>query len=251
MHRNASHNGNSVYTVRTKVPLDGKAEGKTNKQTCSSALRGKLAKPRRLHLYLLPVKAVGPLPLTRTLPRPCCWNKAPTVCACSGESAWENAGPPPPWLRLGPLGQAEFFFFFLGREGGGVGRLSGGWNEWRMGCVWEPCPRPACPLVKRASALPICNADLSSCRLTLGKGASMAGIKQSSADGKCHSHFDSWPPFFFFFFSNPPPPPLRKETPPPLLCASVTTRARLLDCHIRFQGEKENKVQSSHSHRGQ
>ena len=95
-----------------------------------------------------------------------------------------------------------FCFFFLGREGGGVGRLSGGWNEWRMGCVWEPCPRPACPLVKRASALPICNADLSSCRLTLGKGASMAGIKQSSADGKCHSHFDSWPPFFFFFFAN-------------------------------------------------
>lgn len=52
-------------------------------------------------------------------------------------------------------------------------------------------PRPACPLVKRASALPICNADLPSCRLTLGKDASMVGIKQASADGKCHSHFDS------------------------------------------------------------
>ncbi|KAA8587225.1 hypothetical protein FQN60_016087 [Etheostoma spectabile] len=60
-----------------------------------------------LHLYMQPVKAVGLLPLTRTLPRPCCWNKAPTMCACSGELARENAGPPPPWQRLRPFGQAE------------------------------------------------------------------------------------------------------------------------------------------------
>lgn len=236
MHLNASHNGNSVYTVRTKVLFRWQSWGE-NKQTNMqfSVKGGKLAKPRRLHLYLQPVKAAGPLPLTRTLPRPCCWNKAPTVGACSGE----NAGPPPPWLRLGPLGRAEVFF----RTGWwGVGRLSGGRNEWRMGCVWEPCPRPACPLVKRASALPICNADSSSCRLTLGKGASMAGIKQASADGKCHSHFDSWPPFFFF--ANLDLLLLEKKPPPPLLCASVTTRARLLDCHIRFQGGKKRKQSS-------
>lgn len=221
MHLNASHNGNSVYTVRTKVLFRRQSWGE-NKQTNMqfSVKGGKLAKPRRLHLYLQPVKAAGPLPLTRTLPRPCCWNKAPTVCACSGESAWENAGPPPPWLRLGPLGRAEVFFSD-GMVGGWA--FVGGRNEWRMGCVWEPCPRPACPLVKRASALPICNADPSSCRLTLGKGASMAGIKQASADGKCHSHFDSWPPFFF---CKPRPAPLRKKKPSPLIvCFSHNLRS--------------------------
>lgn len=144
---------------------------------------GELA-PRRLHLYLQHVKTVGLLPLTWTLPRPCCWNKAPTVCACSGESAWENAGPPPPRLRLRPFGQVE-----VRREIGGLGVC------WGCGMTNGVCvgtmPWSACPLVKRASALPICNADVLPCRLTLGKSASMACIKQASADGKCHSHFDS------------------------------------------------------------
>lgn len=93
MHLNASNNGKSVYTLCTKVLQMAKL--RANKQTNMQFSTGELA-PRRLHLYLQPVKAVGLLPLTRTLPRPCFWNNAPTVCACSGESAWENAGPPPP-----------------------------------------------------------------------------------------------------------------------------------------------------------
>lgn len=146
MHLNASHNGNSVYTVRTKVLFRRQSWGE-NKQTNMqfSVKGGKLAKPRRLHLYLQPVKAAGPLPLTRTLPRPCCWNKAPTVCACSGESAWENAGPPPPWLRLGPLGRAEVFF----RTGWwGVGRLSGGGMNDGWGVCGNHAPGPPVHLWK-------------------------------------------------------------------------------------------------------
>lgn len=154
-----------------------------NKQTNMQFWVWELA-PCRLDLYLQPVKAVGLLPLTPTLPRPCCWNKAPTVCACSGESAWDNFRPLPPWLRLRPFGQAEV------RRESGAGHLLCGGGMMDGVCVGT-MPRPAYRLVKRASALPICNADLPSCRLTLGKGASMAGMKRASADGKCHSHFDS------------------------------------------------------------
>lgn len=63
----------------------------TNKQT--NKPRGELER-YRIHLHFQLVRAVGLLPLTRTrtrtLPRPCCWNKAPTVSACSGEAARDN-----------------------------------------------------------------------------------------------------------------------------------------------------------------
>lgn len=42
--------------------------------------------------YSEPVKAVGLLPVDLDPPGPGCWNKAPAVCAGSGESAWEKAG---------------------------------------------------------------------------------------------------------------------------------------------------------------
>lgn len=240
MHLNASHNGNSVYTVRTKVLFRRQSWGE-NKQTNMqfSVKGGKLAKPRRLHLYLQPVKAAGPLPLTRTLPRPCCWNKAPTVCVCSGESAWENAGPPPPWLRLGPLGRAEVFF----SDG-----MVGGWAfvggaEWMTDgvCVGTMPPARLSTCEKGQ-----CAANLQ-CRFVFlqahfGKrrinGWHKAGLRWWQMS------FSFWFLTPFFFFANLDLLLLEKKNPPPLLCASVTTRARLLDCHIRFQGGKKRKQSS-------
>lgn len=72
----------TVYTPCAQKCFRRQSWGE-NKQTNVQFSTGEPA-PSRLHLYLQPVKAVGLLPLTRTLPRPCCWNKAPTVCAFSG-----------------------------------------------------------------------------------------------------------------------------------------------------------------------
>lgn len=111
----------TLYTPCTQKCFRWQRE---NKQTNMQFRVWELAL-RILHLYLQPVKAVRLLPMTRTLPRPCCWNKAPTVCACSGESAWDNVRPPPPWLRLRPFGQAE-----VRRECGGLGIYRGRNDGW-------------------------------------------------------------------------------------------------------------------------
>lgn len=72
-----------------------------------------------LHLYFQLVRPVGLLPLTRTLPRPCCWNKAPTVHACSGESARDNVMLPSTQAAI--EGQVEVRW----EREWGLGRLSG------------------------------------------------------------------------------------------------------------------------------
>lgn len=211
----------TLYTpCAQKCFLDGKAEGKTNKQTCSLALRGETSKTAQTTPLLTACQSCRSPPLDPDPPQALLLEQSPhCVCLLWGVSLGER------WAAsaVATIGAtwASRGFFSDGMVGGWA--FVGGRNEWRMGCVWEPCPRPACPLVKRASALPICNADPSSCRLTLGKGASMAGIKQASADGKCHSHFDSWPPFFF---CKPRPAPLRKKKPSPLIvCFSHNLRS--------------------------
>lgn len=97
------------------------AKLRENKQTNTAAqCRG------GLHLYLQPVRAVSLLPLTRTLPRPCCQNKAPAVCPHSGENCSYD------WGHSGKLKVVD--------GQGGLGIWLGA--EWLMGCVWEPCPSP-------------------------------------------------------------------------------------------------------------
>lgn len=195
MHLNASHNGNSVYTVRTKVLFRRQSWGENKQTNMQFSVKGGNSQNRADYTFTYSLsKLPVPSPWPGPSPGLAAGTKPPLCVPALGSQPGRTLGRLRRGYDWGHLGEQRFFF----RTGWwGVGRLSGGRNEWRMGCVWEPCPRPACPLVKRASALPICNADPSSCRLTLGKGASMAGIKQASADGKCHSHFDSWPPFFF------------------------------------------------------
>lgn len=169
-------------------------------------------------------------PLTRTLPRPCCWNKAPTVCACSGESAWDNVRPPPPWLRLRPFGQAE------------VRRECGGWAF----------------IVGPNDGLGLCGnrapARLSTCE----KGQCAANLQcrfpplqvhfgKRRINGWHKAGLHWWQMSFPFWFLTPTPPPLfipnsafsSPKIPPPSLCASVTPHTLLLDRHIRFQGKKK------------
>lgn len=106
----------------------------------------------------------------------------PPLCAPAlGSQPGTTSGCPPPRLLLKGFGAVR-------RE-----RVGGeGWAfigaEWRMGCVWEPCPDPPVHLWKRPA---LCQFAMQISPL----GAWMAGTKQPSADGKCHSHFDSWPFF--------------------------------------------------------
>lgn len=134
----------------------------------------------------------------------------------------------------------------VGYEWGHSGklRLGGRWGllevcrgvEWRMGCVWEPCPGPPAHLWKGPVRCQFAMQISLLCRLTLWKGTSMASIKQASADGKCHSHFDSWPLFSKLGLILKK---RKKKSLLLLLCASAATHSLFLDCHIRLHGEKE------------
>lgn len=80
----------------------------------------------RIHLYFQLVRAVGLRPLTRAraLPRPCCWNKAPTVCACSAQQT--TLGCPPPKLLLRAFGPVRW------EHEGGLGVYRGRNDGWAV-----------------------------------------------------------------------------------------------------------------------
>lgn len=159
---------NQLKTSSPSLKLHGAADLHTethqmpeNKQTNQPTIWGSWWLSR-FHLIFQFVRVIGLLPLTWTqtrtqsLPRPCCRNKAPTVCVCSGESAWDN-------VRL-PSTQAAIQAFWAGWTGAWGVRGGGGWAFIGGGMTDGLCvgtvPRPACPLVKEASDPPICNADL-------------------------------------------------------------------------------------------
>lgn len=123
----------------------------------------------RLHLYLPPVRAVGLLPFTRTLPGSVLAGTKPPLCepaigSCSARPPCCPGEPGSGWRWVGLVGGVRMM------DGQGVGTL----------------PQPACPLVKeKKGPVPICNADAPP------PSSQAPGTKQPSADGKCHSHFDS------------------------------------------------------------
>lgn len=184
MHLNASNNENTVNTPRTKVPQMAKGK-QTNKHAVQGF--GNLYCAGYTFTYSLSKLSVSS-PWPGPSPGLAAGTKPPLCVPALGSQPGTTLGRLHRGYDWGPLGKLKL--------GGsvGVGHLSGGGMT--DGVCVGTFPRPACPLVKRAGALHICNADLPPRRLTLGKGASMAGTKQASADGKCHSHFDSWPPFF-------------------------------------------------------
>lgn len=121
MHLNASHNGHSVHTPRTKVlQMANRRENKqTNMQFSAGGIRTAQATP----LLAAPSKAAGPLPLTRTLPGALAAGTKPPLCArlLWGSQPGRTLGRLRRGHDRGPFGRAEV----IGREGGvgGVGRL--------------------------------------------------------------------------------------------------------------------------------
>lgn len=193
MHLNAWNNGSAVHALRTEVLQMAKG-----KQTNKHAVQGLGTCSVQTTPLLTACQSCRLRPLTRTLPRPCCWNKAPTVCACSGESAWDDVRPPPPWLRLRPFGQA------------GVRRECGGWAF----------------IVGPNDGLGLCGNHAPARLSTCEKGQCAANLQcrfprlqvhfgKRRINGWHKAGLRWWQMSFPFWFLTPPPPFLFQTLPSP------------------------------------
>lgn len=155
------------------------------------------------------------------------WRGTYTVQTKPLLTACQSCGSPPPWPRpSSPLAVGTkpllcvpasgsqpgrtLSRFNPGYDWGRSGKLrlggrtedwgGGGWaltREWDDG--WGVCGNRALTRLSTCEKGQ-CTANLqcksAPLQALFGKGASIAGPMQASGDGKCHSHFDSWPPFF-------------------------------------------------------
>lgn len=134
------------------------------------------------------------------------------MCACSGESAWENCG---------PFRQA------------GVRKEVGGWVEWRMGCVWEPCPIP-----------PVhCWKEPGRCQFAMQISPLQTNFGKRSINGWHRAGLRLWQMSFPFWFLTPFlqiwPAPAQKSLPSYCVLQSQPTLS-FCKSHSR-SGEKNTK----------
>lgn len=127
----------TLYTpCAQKCFLDGKAEGKTNKQTCSLALRGETSKTAQTTPLLTACQSCRSPPLDPDPPQALLLEQSPH-CGCL---LWGERWAASAVATIGATWASRGFFF--GRDGGGLGVCRGGGMNDGWGVCGNHAPGP-------------------------------------------------------------------------------------------------------------